>query len=129
MYCEIHMLYIIDYLFCLLLFIYKFRQKAVFDRCPSKQEANDKFNETITQFLAVAEAYPELKSDQLYIALMDELAGTENRIAVSRQYYNEAVSKYNKYVRKWSQLIWGFKQLPYFAADEGANTAPVVNFD
>ena len=92
-------------------------------------QANSELDKAFTKFLAIAEAYPELKSDQLYIALMDELAGTENRIAVSRQYYNEAVSKYNKYVRKWPQLIWGFKQLPYFEADSGAGTVPVVNFD
>ena len=92
-------------------------------------QANGELDASINQFLAVAENYPELKSDQHFMALMDELSGTENRISVARQYYNEAVQKYNKYIRKWPQLIWGFKQLPYFEADESAHTVPSVNFD
>ena len=91
--------------------------------------SNEKLDVALTNFLAIAESYPELKSDKQYIALMDELAGSENRIAVARQHYNEAVSKYNKYVRKWPQLMFGFKQIPYFEADTGAENAPVVNFD
>ena len=92
-------------------------------------QANNELDLALKSFLAIAESYPELKSDQHYTALMDELAGTENRISVARQFYNEAVSEYNSYIRKWPQLIWGFKELPYFKASEGAETAPTVNFN
>ena len=82
---------------------------------------------------AVTEAYPELKADAQYIALQDELAGTENRIAVARKDYNDAASDYNKSVRMFPGNIFarilGFQQVEYFEADESANSVPQVSFD
>lgn len=82
---------------------------------------------------AVTEAYPELKADAQYIALQDELAGTENRIAVARKDYNNAASDYNKSVRMFPgnifARIFGFQQVEYFEADESANSVPQVSFD
>lgn len=96
-------------------------------------KANGELDIALNQFLAISENYPELKSNEQFTALMDELAGTENRISVARQYYNEAVNKYNTYIQQYPQKIaasfLGYTQLPYFEAAEAATTAPVVNFD
>lgn len=82
---------------------------------------------------AVTEAYPELKADQQYIALQDELAGTENRIAVARKDYNTAAQVYNKAVRSFPGSIlagiFGFEQVEYFEADASANNVPQVDFN
>ncbi len=82
---------------------------------------------------AVTEAYPELKANEQYKALQDELAGTENRIAVARKDYNDAASVYNKSVRRFPgsivAAIFGFEQVEYFEADESANQVPQVSFD
>lgn len=82
---------------------------------------------------AVTEAYPELKANAQYIALQDELAGTENRIAKARKDYNDAASNYNKAVRRFpGNLIakmFGFEQVEYFEANESANDVPQVSFD
>ncbi len=82
---------------------------------------------------AVTEAYPELKADTQYIALQDELAGTENRIATARKDYNEAVEIYNKAVRRFPGKIvagiFGFEQAERFEADESATQVPQVSFD
>lgn len=82
---------------------------------------------------AITEAYPELKASEQYRALQDELAGTENRIAVARKDYNDAASEYNKSVRRFPKSIFagmfGFEQVEYFEADEAANKVPQVSFD
>ena len=82
---------------------------------------------------AITEAYPELKANTQYIALQDELTGTENRIAVARKDYNDAASEYNKSIRKFPKSIFaglfGFEQVEYFEADESANQVPQVSFD
>ncbi len=82
---------------------------------------------------AVKEAYPDLKSNQNYIALQDELAGTENRIAIARQDYNESAQSYNAMIRKFPKNIFagifGFDKVEYFEADENAQNAPVVSFE
>ncbi len=81
---------------------------------------------------AVTEAYPELKANEQYLALQDELSGTENRISVARRDYNEAVKTYNKSIRKFPGKIiasvFGFEQVEYFEADESANQVPDVDF-
>ncbi len=81
---------------------------------------------------AITEAYPELKANEQYIALQDELAGTENRIAVARKDYNDAAQVYNKSVRRFPGSlvagIFGFEQAEYFEADDSANQVPVVDF-
>ncbi|MBS3095113.1 LemA family protein [Candidatus Woesearchaeota archaeon] len=86
----------------------------------------------ISRLLLVVENYPLLKSDQNFLALQDELAGTENRINVERQRYNEAVSEYNKRVRVIPSNIvaglFGFEQRTFFEAASGAENAPNVAF-
>ena len=81
---------------------------------------------------AITEAYPELKANTQYIALQDELAGTENRIAVARKDYNDAASVYNKAVRRFPGSIvarmFGFEQVEYFEADDSASQVPSVDF-
>ncbi|MBQ8741504.1 MAG: LemA family protein [Clostridia bacterium] len=82
---------------------------------------------------AVTEAYPELKADSQYIALQDELAGSENRIATARNDYNETAQEYNTAIRKFPANIvaglFGFEKAEYFEADADAEDAPVVDFN
>lgn len=83
--------------------------------------------------LVITENYPELKANEQFVALTDELAGTENRITVARQDYNETVSKYNKAIKMFPTSIVanmaGYEAADYFEADEDAKDAPVVSFD
>jgi len=81
----------------------------------------------------VSEAYPQLKADSNFARLMDELAGTENRLAVARNRYNEAVQRYNGDVKgipgAWWAKIGGFpSQKEYFKADASSRAAPKVSF-
>jgi LemA protein len=80
----------------------------------------------------VAEAYPQLKADQGFLRLQDELAGTENRIATSRNDYNQAVQAYNTYIRTFPQAITakvtGASPRTYYEAAPGSEVAPTVDF-
>ena len=82
---------------------------------------------------AVTEAYPELKANTQYQALLDELAGTENRIAVARKDYNEAAKSHNTSIRKFPKSIiaklFGFSSFNYFEADDNAQNVPEVSFN
>jgi LemA protein len=82
--------------------------------------------------LAIAESYPELKADASFIRLQDELAGTENRIAVERMRYNESVETWNRAIRRFPTVIFagllGKGARPYFQAAEGAREVPQVQF-
>ena len=82
---------------------------------------------------AVTEAYPELKANEQYRALQDELAGTENRVATARKDYNDAVKVYNAAVRRFPMNIFagmfGFERAEFFEADDAAQSAPQVSFD
>jgi LemA protein len=85
------------------------------------------------RLIAVAEAYPQLKADQNFIRLQDELTGTENRIAVSRTDYNDAVNQYNSYIRQFPQTITakvtGQKTRKYYQVSNAGNReAPKVDF-
>jgi LemA protein len=84
------------------------------------------------RLLAVVENYPQLKANEQFNRLMDELAGTENRLAVARQRYNEAVQQYNTSRRQFPGVItakaFGFKDYPFFEAPVEARQAPKVNF-
>jgi len=98
-----------------------------------KIAANGQLDGAIGRLLAIAENYPNLKSDQNFRALQDELAGTENRIAVERRRYNEALQDYNTYIGLFPNNIFagwaGFQRNnDYFAASEGARVAPKVDF-
>lgn len=81
---------------------------------------------------AVTEAYPELKANEQYKALQDELAGTENRIAVARKDYNEVVQTYNAAIRKFPKSLlagmFGFDRAEFFEADTDAQDVPEVSF-
>lgn len=95
-------------------------------------EANNELNSAIGRLLSISEGYPQLKSSDLFIGLMDELAGTENRIAVARQHYNEKVKAYNTAVQHFPTSIVagmsGYYPLEYFEADESAKEVPEVSF-
>jgi len=90
--------------------------------------ANAQLTGVLGRLLAVSEAYPQLKADQSFIRLQDELTGTENRIAVSRNDYNQAVNAYNAYIRQFPAVITakvtGAKARKYFTATGAAQEGP-----
>lgn len=94
--------------------------------------ANATMTGALGRLLAVVEAYPNLKADQSFIRLQDELVGTENRIAVARNDYNGAVNAYNAYIRQFPAVITakvtGAKARKYFTAAPGTTEAPKVDF-
>ena len=96
------------------------------------QKVQDTFGGTLQRLLSVTENYPELKSNQNFISLQDELEGTENRIAVERKRYNDTAKEYNTTIRKFPATIianmTGFQQKAYFTASSEAQTAPKVEF-
>ncbi|HCO66486.1 MAG TPA: LemA family protein [Dysgonomonas sp.] len=96
------------------------------------QEAQGQLSTAIGRLLMVQEQYPDLKANQNFMALQDELAGTENRISVERNKFNTVVQDYNGYIRKFPQVIYagwfGFEKKGYFEADPGSQTAPQVQF-
>jgi LemA protein len=99
----------------------------------SKIAANQQLDSAIGRLLVVVENYPQLKSNENFLRLQDELAGTENRIAVERKRYNDALQDYNTYIQKFPTSMFagwaGFKvNDAYFAASEGARQVPKVNF-
>jgi len=95
-------------------------------------KANGELSGALNRLLAISEAYPALKADQNFKALQDELAGTENRIAVSRKDYNDAVQAYNTNVKRFPTNIvaniFGYQARQYFQAEEGAKELPKVKF-
>ncbi len=98
-----------------------------------KIRANGRLDSAFGRLLALTENYPQLRSSDQFMRLQDELAGTENRIAVSRRYYNQAVQDYNTFIRQFPQSIWanilGFHQnSAYFQASEASRTVPNVKF-
>lgn len=100
---------------------------------PEKISANQGLESALARLLVVVEQYPQLKSNQNFLALQDELSGTENRIAVERMRYNETVQAYNLAVRRFpSNVIAGFfgfqKKDAYFDAAPEAQAVPKVNF-
>jgi LemA protein len=99
----------------------------------SKIEANGRLDSALGRLLVIVENYPDLKSNANFRALQDELAGTENRIAVERRRYNESIQDYNTFIRQFPNSIWagiaGFHpNNAYFQASEGSRTAPAVKF-
>lgn len=96
-------------------------------------QANGQLDSALGRLLALSENYPNLKADQNFLALQDQLEGTENRIAVARQRYNEALRDYNTFIRQFPNSIWagmaGFQPNDaYFQASAGSQNAPVVKF-
>jgi LemA protein len=98
----------------------------------SMAAANQALNAPLSRLLAIAENYPQLKSNENFRALQDQLEGTENRIAVARQDYNETVNTYNAYIRRFPQVITakilGKTPRSYFESSPGAAEAPRVDF-
>lgn len=94
--------------------------------------ADAELSGALSRLLVVVENYPTLKADQQFTQLMDELAGTENRIAVARKDYNDTVVQYNKKVKSFPGVIvaniTGFDEREYFEADPRAQQAPEVDF-
>lgn len=97
-----------------------------------KIAANNELSGALSRLLLVVERYPDLKANQNFLHLQDELAGTENRIAVERMRYNEAVKIYNQTIKSFpANLIagmFGFKEAAFFDAPKEAQTAPKVQF-
>ena len=98
-----------------------------------KIAANNQLDGAIGRLLVVVENYPQLKSNENFLRLQDELAGTENRIAVERKRYNDTLQDYNTYVQQFPQSVFagwaGFKANDaYFTASEASREAPHVNF-
>ena len=98
-----------------------------------KIAANQQLDGALGRLLVVVENYPQLRSNENFLRLQDELAGTENRIAVERKRYNDALQDYNTYIGQFPNSIWanmaGFKRNEaYFAATEGSRQVPKVDF-
>src|SRR6476660_7342076 len=98
-----------------------------------KFAANGQLDNALGRLLLIVENYPQLKSNENFLRLQDELAGTENRIAVERQRYNDTLKDYNIYVQQFPNSLFassmGFKpNTAYFAASEGSREVPKVNF-
>jgi LemA protein len=98
-----------------------------------KLAANDRLNTAILPLLRMQESYPQLKSNEQFMRLQDELAGTENRIAVARRRYNGSIQDYNTYIQQFPNSLWagfaGFQpKNEYYTADQGSRTAPKVDF-
>lgn len=105
------------------------------DKSPEQKQAvidaANSFGGTIGRLLVLQEAYPQLQSNQNFLKLQDEVAGTENRIATSRMDYNNGVQDYNttraRFPTVISAKLFGFKEEPYFKAEEGASQVPTIN--
>jgi len=97
-----------------------------------KLAANDRLNVALLPWMRMQENYPQLKSNDQFMRLQDELAGTENRIAVARLRYNTAIKDYNVFIEQFPNSIWanmaGYHPKTPYAADQTAREAPKVDF-
>ena len=96
------------------------------------QAAQDGLSSALGRLMVVVERYPELKATQNFMELQAQLEGTENRISVERMKFNEAAQAYNTYIRRFPASVFsgmfGFEKKAYFEAQQGAETAPKVEF-
>ncbi len=102
------------------------------DKMASFQQAQDGLSSALSRLMVVVEKYPELKSDQNFLELQAQLEGTENRITVERQKFNDITKVYNTHVKSFPNNMlagmFGFAAKPYFEAVKGAEVAPKVEF-
>jgi LemA protein len=102
------------------------------DGVQEQAQAENMITSALRQLFAVAEAYPELKANQNFLALQEELTGTEGKIAFSRQFYNDTVLKYNNSIHVFPNVIiaksFGFSERDYFEIDEGSRGPVKVEF-
>src|SRR5678809_248323 len=105
------------------------------DKSPEQKQAvidaANSFGGTVGRLLSLQESYPQLKSNENFLKLQDEVVGTENRIATARKDYNDGVQDYNttraQFPTVISAKLYGFKEEPYFKADEGAKAVPKID--
>ena len=97
------------------------------------QQAQGELSSALQRLMVVVEKYPDLKANENFLALQDQLEGTENRITVERRRFNEAAREYNTFRKRFPTVLianmLGFTERPYFKSQQGAETAPKVNFD
>jgi LemA protein len=97
------------------------------------EQAQQELGSALQRLLVVTENYPQLRSNENFLTLQDQLEGTENRIAVERRRFNETAREYNTFIRQFPRVIIanisGFEPRDYFEAAAGADEAPAVNFD
>ncbi len=98
-----------------------------------RMEAEGELSGALSRLMVVVENYPQLKANQNFVMLQDQLEGTENRIAVERKRYNDAVQVYNTSLRRFPQSMiagmFGFERREFFEASEGASEVPKVSFE
>ena len=109
------------------------RAKATSVTLPAdKIKAEGELSTALSRLLAVSEAYPDLKANQNFMALQEELASTENRVAYARQFYNDNVTKLNTAIQTFPTVViagmFGFKEEPFFEAPAEEKKAPTVQF-
>ena len=96
------------------------------------QDRQGELGAAVGRLMMIQESYPELKANQNFLALQDELSGTENRIAVERNKFNQVAQDFNTYIKQFPRVIYagwfGFKSKGYFQAAAGSDTAPKVEF-
>jgi len=113
--------------------ITKYRAQLVTGSVEEKAKANNMLTQSLKSIFAVAENYPELKANENFKMLQEELAGTENKIAYIRTAYNDSVLEFDNSLEMFPSSIiantFGFKAKPYFEAPEGEKTAPKVKFE
>jgi LemA protein len=96
------------------------------------QAAQSSLSGALQRLMVIQEQYPELKANQNFLSLQDQLEGTENRISTERRRFNEVAREYNIFIKQFPRMIlanlFGFKEKAFFKAQEGAETAPKVEF-
>ncbi|CAN5669496.1 LemA family protein [soil metagenome] len=102
------------------------------DTPEAQGQAQNQLTGALRQLFALGEAYPDLKANQNFLALQEELTATEDRVAYARQFYNDSVLGYNNKLQQFPTMIFAnmlnFERREYFEADEAAQTAPNVQF-